>query len=31
MIIFKVSKSHPKTADRIIAGAKMVIPAAKPL
>ena len=30
-MIFKVNKSQPKTADKIIAGAKMVIPAAKPL
>jgi len=25
--MFNVSKSHPRTEDRIIAGAKMVIPA----
>ena len=31
MIIFKISKSQPKTAESIIAGAKIVIPAAKPL
>jgi hypothetical protein len=29
IIIFKVVKSHPKTEERIIAGAKIVIPAAK--
>ena len=30
MIIFNETKSQPNTADKIIAGAKMVIPAANP-
>ena len=30
MMMFSVFKSHPKTAERIIDGAKIVIPAAKP-
>ena len=31
MITFRVTKSHPKTADSIIEGANMVMPAASPL